>query len=165
MFRYGSWLHRKRNEKYFLNPKIIIRQIGSTPIATYDGEQFYTLNTVYNLIGLDDRYSLKYVLGIINSKLGKWFWIKNNSDFKTLFPKIKKSQIETVPIYDLDLANSDDRGKYDRIVAHVNQILSIKQAAPNIGVSELENEIDQIVYLLYGLTCEEIAIVEAAANV
>ncbi len=160
--RYGSWLHRKRNEKYFLNPKIIIRQIGSTPIATYDGEQFYTLNTVYNLIGLDDRYSLKYVLGIINSKLGKWFWIKNNSDFKTLFPKIKKSQIETVPIYDLDLANSDDRGKYDRIVAHVNQILSIKQAAPNIGVSELENEIDQIVYLLYDLTCEEVAIVEAA---
>ena len=163
--RYGSWLHRKRNEKYFLNPKIIIRQIGSTPIATYDGEQFYTLNTVYNLIGSDDRYSLKYVLGIINSKLGKWFWIKNNSDFKTLFPKIKKSQIETVPIYDLDLANSDDRGKYDRIVAHVNQILSIKQAAPNIGVSELENEIDQIVYSLYDLTPEEIAIVEEAENV
>ena len=163
--RYGSWLHRKRNEKYFLNPKIIIRQIGSTPIATYDGEQFYTLNTVYNLIGSDDRYSLKYVLGIINSKLGKWFWIKNNSDFKTLFPKIKKSQIETVPIYNLDLANSDDRGKYDRIVAHVNQILSIKQAAPNIGVSELENEIDQIVYSLYDLTPEEIAIVEEAENV
>ena len=163
--RYGNWLHRKRDEKYFLNPKIIIRQIGNTPIATYDEERFYTLNTIYNLIGSDDRHSLKYVLGIINSKLGKWFWIKNNSDFKTLFPKIKKSQIETIPIYDLNLTNSDDREKHDLIVASVNQILSIKRANPNIEVSELEKEIDQIVYSLYGLNPDEIAIVEAAETV
>ena len=163
--RYGNWLHRKRNERYFLNPKIIIRQIGSTPIATYDDEQFYTLNTVYNLIGLNDRYSLKYFLGIINSKLGKWFWIKNNSDFKTLFPKIKKSQIEAIPIYDLDLTNSDDREKHDLIVQSVNHILCKKQANPNIEVSLLEQEIDQWVYELYGLTPKEIAIVEEAANV
>ena len=162
--RYGNWLHRKRNERYFLNPKIIIRQIGSTPIATYDGEQFYTLNTIYNLIGSDDRYSLKYFLGIINSKLGKWFWIKNNSDFKTLFPKIKKSQIEAIPIYDPDSTNSADTEKHDQIVALVNRILSIKQADPNIGVSTLEQEIDQRIYELYELTLEEIAIVEEAAK-
>jgi len=162
--RYGNWLHRKRNERYFLNPKIIIRQIGSMPIATYDEEQFYTLNTIYNLIGLDDGYSLKYFLGIINSKLGKWFWIKNNSDFKTLFPKIKKSQIEAIPIYDLNLANSDDRAKHNQIVALVDRILSIKQVNPNTEVTDLEDEIDQQVYELYGLTPEEIAIVEEAAR-
>ena len=82
--RYGDWLHRKRNEKYFLNPKIVIRQIGKIPIATHDEEQFYTLNTIYNVINSSD-YSLKYFLGIINSKLGGWFWIKRNYDFKTLF--------------------------------------------------------------------------------
>ena len=164
--RYGKWLHRKRNERYFLNPKIIIRQIGSTPIATYDGEQFYTLNTVYNLIGSDGgTHSLKYFLGIINSKLGKWFWMKNNSDFKTLFPKIKKSQIESIPIYDLDLTNSDDREKHDLIVASVDQILTVKRNNLDADVSKLEDDIDQMVYLLYGLTPEEIKIVEKAENV
>ena len=164
--RYGKWLHRKRNERYFLNPKIIIRQIGSTPIATYDGEQFYTLNTVYNLIGSDGgTHSLKYFLGIINSKLGKWFWMKNNSDFKTLFPKIKKSQIESIPIYDLDLTNSDDREKHDLIVASVDQILTVKRNNLDADVSKLEDDIDQMVYLLYGLTPEEIDIVEGAENV
>ena len=107
---------------------------------------------------------MKYFLGIINSKLGKWFWIKNNSDFKTLFPKIKKSQIEAIPIYDPDSTNSADTEKHDQIVALVNRILSIKQADPNIGVSTLEQEIDQRIYELYELTLEEIAIVEEAAK-
>lgn len=78
---YGNWLHRKRDEKYFLNPKILIRQIGKIPVATYDGDSYYTLNTIYNIIATND-YSLKYLLAIINSKLGKWFWQKINSDFK-----------------------------------------------------------------------------------
>ena len=47
----------------------------------------------------------------------------------------------------------------------VNQILDAKHTNPDTDVSELENEIDQIVYLLYDLTPEEIAIVEEAANV
>ena len=91
--------------------------------------------------------------------------MKNNSDFKTLFPKIKKSQIESIPIYNLDLTNSDDREKYDLIVASVDQILTIKRNTPDADVSKLEDEIDQMVYLLYGLTCEEIDIVERVENV
>ncbi len=66
--RYGDWLHRKRDEKYFINPKLIVRQIGNTPIITYDDEQFYTLNTIYNIITADKK-QLLFVLGIINSTL------------------------------------------------------------------------------------------------
>ena len=47
----------------------------------------------------------------------------------------------------------------------VNDIRTIMRANPNADVSDLENEIDQIVYLLYGLTREEIDIVEGAENV
>ena len=164
MFNMATGWHRKRNDKYFLNPKIVIRQIGSSPITTYDGEQYYTLNTIYNLIGSDDRYSLKYILGIINSKLGKWFWIKNNSDFKTLFPKIKKSEIEAIPIYDLDFNNPNDKAKHEQIIALVDRILSMKQSNQDYGASNLEQEIDRLIYELYGLTSDEIAIVEEATK-
>ena len=47
----------------------------------------------------------------------------------------------------------------------VNDIRTIMHTNPNADVSDLENEIDQIVYSLYGLTPDEIAIVEEAENV
>lgn len=127
--RYGSWLHRKRNEKYFLSHKIVIRQIGKIPIASYDEEHHYTLNTIYNLIS-EGEYSGKYFLGIINSKLGGWFWIKNNYDFKRLFPKIKKSQIEAIPIRTIDFSDPTDKSRHDQMVTLVERMLELhKQLA------------------------------------
>lgn len=48
----------------------------------------------------------------------------------------------------------------NQIESLVEQILKRKQADPGVNVSELEQKIDQLVYQLYGLTAEEIAIVE-----
>ena len=42
----------------------------------------------------------------------------------------------------------------------VDQILKAKHTNPNTDVSDLENEIDQMVYLLYNLIADEIKIVE-----
>ena len=54
---------------------------------------------------------------------------------------------------------SDSAGQAP-IVALVDKILAAKRADPNADVSVLEVEIDQLVYSLYGLTREEIAIIE-----
>jgi hypothetical protein len=168
--RYGDWLHRKRDEKYFLTPKIIIRQIGATPIATFDDEYFYTLNTIYNLISTTN-FNPKYFLAIINSSLGKWFWLKENSDFKTIFPKIKKTQIEAIPIRNLQLEKTVEKSCHDKIVKIVSAMLDLNN---KLHLSETEQdktvikrqidatdcEIDRLVYELYGLTEEEIKIIE-----
>jgi type I restriction-modification system DNA methylase subunit len=96
---YGDWLHRKRDERYFLNEKILIRQIGATPVATIDREQYYCLNTIYCMIRREDcKHSLEVLFGIIQSKLVKYYWQKLFSDNKVLFPKIKKSQLVQIPI-------------------------------------------------------------------
>jgi adenine-specific DNA-methyltransferase len=52
----------------------------------------------------------------------------------------------------------------DQIGELVDGILLAKDANPTADVSALEREIDQLVYRLYGLTAEEIAIVEAAGK-
>ncbi|HSV87226.1 MAG TPA: TaqI-like C-terminal specificity domain-containing protein [Bacteroidales bacterium] len=167
---YGNWLHRKRDEKYFLNPKILIRQIGKTPVATYDENDFYTLNTLYNIISISD-YSPKFLLAIINSSLGKWFWVKKNSDFKTLFPKIKKSEIEAIPVCKIDFKNKTANSLYNEVIKNVDSILKLNEEITNAKlatqVSQLQGKIDyceerinQIVYQLYDLTDEEIKIVE-----
>jgi len=167
---YGDWLHRKRDEKYFLNHKIVIRQIGRAPIATIDEDRLYTLNTIYNLINLS-QYSLKYLLGIINSKLGRWFWIKRNYDFKTLFPKIKKTQIEAIPIRIINFSDPADKSRHDRMVDLVEQMLRMhkqlaaaktdhEKTALQRQIEATDRQIDALVYALYGLTEEEIKIVE-----
>ena len=169
--RYGNWLHRKRDEKYFLNPKILIRQIGAVPIATFDDQNFYTLNTIYNLISIS-QYSPKFFLGVINSKLGKWFWRIRNSDFKSLFPKIKKDQIENIPIRSINFSDPADKARHDKMVSLVERMLELRkrpaartpqeQEMVKREIESTDRQIDRLVYELYELTEEEIKIVEGA---
>ena len=49
-----------------------------------------------------------------------------------------------------------------QIEARVENIIAAKHADPDADVSILENEIDKLVYALYDLTVDEIAIVEVS---
>jgi hypothetical protein len=134
----------------------MIRQIGGVPFATLDESGLYTLNTVYNGIILDQNYDIKYIFGLINSKLIKYIWRKNFSDGKSLFPKIKKTQLNEIPIA------KADHSEQAKIVVLVDQIFLIKKLDKKSSVFNLESQINQLVYQLYNLTEDEIKIVEGA---
>ena len=72
--------------------------------------------------------------------------------------------IEQLPILPIDFAVAAERARHDAIVSLVERILAAKQANPTADTSALEREIDQQVYILEGLTPEEIAIVEGTAK-
>jgi hypothetical protein len=78
--------------------RIVVRQIGQTPIIGICEPNIITSNTLYNLYLTDENYSLKYVLAIFNSRLIKKYWLSNYSDSKQLFPKIKGYQLKQLPI-------------------------------------------------------------------
>lgn len=78
--------------------RIVVRQIGQTPIIGICEPNIVTSNTLYNLYLNDENYSLKYVLAILNSRLIKRHWLSNYSDSKQLFPKIKGYQLKQLPI-------------------------------------------------------------------
>lgn len=93
------------------------------------------------------------------------------ADRKETFPKIKGIQIKNLPIKTLDLTNATERGQHDKMVSLVEQMLEAKKrfAAARTDSEKtqaerkceyLDNEIDTLVYELYGLTDEEIRIVE-----
>ncbi|GAB4480614.1 MAG: hypothetical protein OHK0057_34310 [Thermoflexibacter sp.] len=63
-------------EKYYLQDRICIRQIGKFPIATFVESGVFTLNTVYNVY-LTSQSNLKFILGIINSKTCRFFLAKS----------------------------------------------------------------------------------------
>ena len=157
---YGKWLWNARDPKIFeAEEKLIIRQVGKYPICAYDSQQFYTLNTIYNIvIPVNSEVKTKYVLAVLNSKLIKYIWCILFPEQKEIFPRIKKEQLTDIPIKIVNDAAQE------RFISVANQIISIKKSNPSADTRPLEYEIDQMVYELYGLTPEEIAVVEGKPN-
>ena len=96
------------------------------------------------------NFAIKYLLGILNSTPARDFLRANRRNNIQLYPDDWKK----VPIPDV----SPEQQK--PLIELVDLILAAKRTDPNADVSELESEIDRVVYSLYNLTPEELAIVE-----
>jgi hypothetical protein len=82
--------------------RIVIRQIGTTPVVGLCKENILSSNTMYSIYDISHNYDIKYILAILNSTLIKRYWISKYSDSKQLFPKIKGYQIKELPIFITD---------------------------------------------------------------
>ncbi len=96
----------------------------------------------------------KYLLGVLNSSLVMWLFTKLLAKLQNGFYEPSAIFMEKFPIAE---ANID---RQDAVIRLSDQILAIKKTDPDADVLSLEAEIDQLVYSLYGLTREEIAIIE-----
>jgi len=161
-------------EKHYLQDRICIRQIGKFPIATFVKSGIFALNTVYNVY-LTSPTNLKFILGIINSKICTFFWQKINYDAKTTFPKIKKEAILSIPIPNIDFENPTEKQAHDEIVKFVEMLLELnkrlhKATLPSdirqlqARIQAAERQLDQLVYRLYDLTSEEIKLIDPDAE-
>ena len=140
----GCWAESVHNAKN----KIIVRQVGSTPVCGMDKSGLAVLNSAFMIVCNDiDSFG---VLGIINSKLMKYYWKQKFEDKRKTFPKIKGTYLELLPI-----ANPTSE-----ISSIVKQIIDKKEKISTEDTSILEKEIDGLVYKLYGLTDDEIRIIE-----
>ena len=140
----GCWTESVHNAKN----KIVIRQVGSTPVCGIDTEGLAVLNSAFMIVCKD--YDPFGVLGIINSKLMRFYWSQRFEDKRKTFPKIKGSYLELLPVLEPS----------DTIIKHVQTIVKAKKGNPTIDTTEIESEIDHLVYQLYGLTDKEIAVIE-----
>ena len=144
--------------KIYQQPKILIQRIRNLTlkdriVATYDEEGYTCTNTLRMLYikeqQLEQQYPLKYILALLNSSLINYI-------FRTLFlnKDIYKYQLEQLPI---PTATSTE---LQQIIALVDKILAAKKANPQADTTEQEQQIDKLVYQLYGLTKPEIQIIE-----
>ena len=152
---YGKWLAEPREPKYFEGCRILMRQIPSNRlIVAYIEEKFITDQSVF--IARFERVSIspKAVLGILGSSLMAYYFRTKHSEYDILFPKVKLQHFKNFPVRIMDL------GFQKKIVERVDQIIAIKKPDPLADINALESEIDRLVYELYGLTEEEIKIIE-----
>ncbi len=146
-------LHRAREERFFKGEKVIVqRKCIGHPSFSYSDFETYVSATFY--IIQTSRFNLKFLTGLLNSKLIE-FWLKNRGKMQGDNFQIDKEPLMQIPIKTTSAHQS-------QILELVDKILAEKKDSPQADTSALEAEIDKLVYQLYGLTEEEIAVVEAA---
>ena len=177
-------LHRSRDEYYFIGEKIFsLRKCPKRPLFTYTNFDAYVNRTF--MIIKTNRINQKYLTGIFNSNLFA-FWLKYKGKMQGNNYQIDKNPLLNLPIIkpndeiqsqiaslvstiienkqkQLDYGNLLKKAKsennFDREIQLEKELKQI-----NSNITSAENKINKIVYDLYDISDNEIAIIEKSIN-
>ena len=154
--KYGDWLARNwKNTSFYECPKIAIREAGDKITACIDLENRYFLSSLYAIYP-KEHYTineLKALLAILNSTFATYFVRKIAFDLtQGAFTKMRTNQLARLPLPSISGGNQED------LANMVDIIIRAKQSGID-SISD-EMEIDLLVYHLYGLTYDEVLIVD-----
>ena len=122
-------------------------------------ESFVTNKNLYIIRSLDSEIAIEFLLGIINSSLYSHLYSSRVSgSVKDDFPQVTMTDFLSLPFPSVN--DADQRP----IIKLVDTIHVAKAKDREADTSALEAGIDQLVYKLYGLTEEEIAVVEGTGE-
>lgn len=147
------------HDAFNVAPKIIWRQTASTLQATIENDRSWFRNTIqcaYIKPEYAKRLNIYYVLGIINSKYVGFLYNKLVQESGRVFPQVKITHVKklAMPIPNENIQND--------IADIVVKILASKRKMQTANTAALEKKIDLIVYKIYGLTEDEINVVEGS---
>ena len=154
--KYGSWLGAPREERFFTEPRVIVRQIvsGSPPkiYAGFTDKPLYFTQIGFAIIP-KSYINIYEITALLNSKLINFY-------HKYIFLDIEKDLFQKILIENCKLfpcLSFEDKGLVEKYVTEIN---NIKALNPMSDTSQLELKIDELVYKLYDLSDEEIEIIE-----
>jgi hypothetical protein len=168
---YGSWLAEPRPSANFDAPKkLFMRQTGDSLVCAMDTEGRICLNNMHVLVPRDPMTSAEFLLAVINSKLLNWYYQTINPEQGEALAEVKRTHVASLPI-----RISNDRKISTKLAALASDLIRLRAAKGRSKLSlekdqlrrqieATDRQIDQLVYELYGLTDEEIRIVEEATE-
>jgi len=161
-FNNGYWYVMSTSRRVNMDSaKIVVPQRSPRNTFGYNEIPWYASADVYFITQKDGSVSLKYLLALLNSKL-YYLWLYHRGKRKGEMLELYQKPLSEIPIK--KISESEQKPFIDL----VDQILAITSAPgydsknPPEEQKKIEDEIDQLVYKLYGLTLKEIKIVEAS---
>ena len=158
-FRFADYMDR---------PKIIFPDIGTTTRFALDTTGYYGTNTTYFLPITD-----KYLLGVLNSQLGQFYFEQVCAGLESTgdtYLRFFGQYLSGFPIRAIDFDNPDDVQMHDELVELVDKMLElhrqlqgsvlIRREVLEMQIEATDKAIDALVYRLYGLSDDEVGIVE-----
>ena len=180
MMKKSYWFEFKREnitgrttdeKKLGARPKILIRKTGDRLIATLDNSNLFPEQSLYFLFNKKSRAKYEFILGLINSKFCNFYYTNELITNRKSIAQLKKVHLDRLPIPQMNFLDPMDKESHDRVVKQVEKILELKKKAKKARsplektqlerqIKATDNQIDQLVYELYGLSGKEIRIVE-----
>ena len=143
----------QKDAMFYKGKRLLVRETGSYLTIVYLEEDIFCNRSLYSTIIKDNSFNVQYVVGILNSRPIQYYYQQKFKAETDLFPKIRIKQAKQLPIPIAPLQIQST------IAGLVEEIIKIKKNSLS-STEKLEREIDKIVYELYGLTEEEIRVVE-----
>lgn len=175
-FRGDDWYQysRSQNLSFWEQPKILVPYMVTRLAAYLDAEDhFYFVNVTTGGYGLTcgiEGVSLSYVTGLLNSRLLDWVFRQSATNFRGGYFAASKQYIEHLPIrLSIGDGAADERlaEKVEQVVERAQHLRTQRAGAVGHGltllkreIASLDSQLDRLVYDLYGLTDDEIALVE-----
>jgi len=175
-FRGDEWYQysRSQNLSFWEQPKILVPYMVTRLAAYLDAEDhFYFVNVTTGGYGLTcgiEGVSLSYVTGLLNSRLLDWVFRQSATNFRGGYFAASKQYIEHLPIrLSIGDGAADERlaEKVEQVVERAQHLRTQRAGAVGHGltllkreIASLDSQLDRLVYDLYGLTDDEIALVE-----
>ena len=155
--------------------KLCIPRLVDCLYASYDSTAIHYLDNVdVGGLCLNDDHKNQgylYLLGILNSKLLRWYFPFVSAPFRGGWLSANRQFLSQLPIKTIDFSNQVDVTKHGRMVALVENMLNLHKRLSVAGlpqekehlqrqIDQTDRQIDALVYELYGLSEEEKRIVE-----
>lgn len=138
------------DKDFFLKEKLFLREIALSPTSVYDNEGYFSLNKAYVINAKIPEVNLKFINGVLNSKLIAYFFEKKFGDIRVGggYLQFKKQFTTQIPI----ITSGEQVENISKIV---EKIIEEKRVDSKADTTQLEKEIDELVMDLYNLTDEE----------
>jgi type I restriction-modification system DNA methylase subunit len=165
-----------KNLEVMRSSKILVPDIADRASFALDKDGTYTFTSGYGItFKASVKESPKYVLGLLNSKVLDFFLKSTSTPLRGGFFRYFTQFIKLLPIRTINFSDKADSARHDKLVQLVEQMMRTK---PLLAAAQMDRErvsheqrlaaldykINQLVYELYDLTNEEIAVLEDAAE-
>jgi hypothetical protein len=159
--------------EYLSGPKIVFPDMATTCRFAFDETGFFVANTVYFVPKTD-----VYLLGLLNSRLSQFYFRSTCAALEgpgDTYLRFFGQYLEGFPVRVVDETDRAEKAWHDRMIGLVQQMLSLQKELAGAKtphekevlqrqIEATDLQIDRLVYELYGLSAEEIAIVEKATQ-
>ncbi|MEA3487749.1 MAG: DNA methyltransferase [Euryarchaeota archaeon] len=170
--KYGPWLAEPRQSEFFHGERVYSRKIlGKRLVVTLETTDSVADQQVYITRPKENTVKAPYLAGILGSLLIAFFIRGFYDEINDAFPQIKVGQLKSLPIRTLDFSNPTEKAQHDKLVTLVETMLELHKKHHETRMDRdkelyerqikiVDAQIDRLVYDLYGLTDEEVKVVE-----
>jgi hypothetical protein len=165
-----------KNMRRQAKPKVCVPRLVDRLCASLDAQGTHYLDNVdvggVTFTAEYQKHDLRYLVALLNSSLLAWFFPNVSAPFRGGWMSANRQFLSHVPFRQIDFSNGADRARHDRLVGLVDKMLVLvpklrtakseaEKATLQNAVTATDQQIDALVYELYGLTDEEIRLVES----